>query len=248
MLSDMPCEETVAIVIPALDEEAIIGEVVTSIRRSLDPGADVRIIVVDNGSTDSTAARARAAGAEVVAETTRGYGRACATGVAAATGAELIVLLDGDGADDPADLAAILAPLRSGEADLVVGVRARRERASMTVQQAWGNRAAALAIRVLYGVQVRDLGPFRAIRRRHLLGLEMAEMTYGWSTEMLVKSLRAQLRYQEVEVNYRRRTGVSKVGGTVAGSVRAGASILRTVARYSRWAPVGARTSRPLGA
>ena len=244
----MPREETLAIVIPALDEEAIIGEVVTSIRRSLDPGADVRIIVVDNGSTDATAAMARAAGAVVVAEPTRGYGRACAAGVAAALGAEVIVLLDGDGADDPADLAAILAPIWNGEADLVVGVRARRERGALTLHQAWGNGVAALAIRVLYRARVRDLGPFRAIRRQHLVDLEMAEMTYGWSTEMLVKCLRARLRYREVEVNYRRRTGVSKVGGTVAGSVRAGASILRTVARYSRWAPAEARAPRPVSA
>ncbi len=244
----MSREESLAIIIPALDEEAIIGEVVTSLRRSLQPGAEVRIIVVDNGSTDSTAVVARAAGAEVVSEPTRGYGRACAAGVAAAAGAELIVLLDGDGADDPADLAAILAPLRSGEADLVVGVRTRRERGAMTLAQAWGNQLAALVIRVIYGARVRDLGPFRAIRHRHLLGLEMAEMTYGWSTEMLVKCLRARLRYREVEVFYRRRTGVSKVGGTVAGSVRAGLAILGTVARYARWAPAGTPAGRAVRA
>ena len=233
----MAHEESLAIIIPALDEESIIGEVVTSLRRSLQPGAEVRIIVVDNGSTDSTGLVAWAAGAEVVSEPIRGYGRACAAGVAAAAGAELIVLLDGDGADDPADLAAIVAPLRSGEADLVVGVRTRRERGAVTLHQARGNQLAALAIRVLYGARVRDLGPFRAIRRRHLLGLQMAEMTYGWSTEMLVKCLRARLRYREVEVSYRRRTGVSKVGGTVGGSIRAGVAILGTVARYRRWAP-----------
>lgn len=244
MMSKVPAEESVAIIIPALDEEAVIGRVVESIRGVLDPGAIVRIIVVDNGSADRTAAVAAAAGAEVVSEPTRGYGQACAAGVAAADGSEILVLLDGDGSDDPADLAAILGPLRSGEADLVVGVRARSERGAMTVQQIFGNRLACLAIHLIHGTRINDLGPFRAIRRRHLLLLEMDEMTYGWSTEMVVKSLRARLRYREVEVSYRRRTGVSKVGGSVLGSLRAGRSILGTVARHSRWVP--ASQARPI--
>lgn len=235
----MPADESLAIIIPALDEEAVIGRVVESIRAALDPDQVARVIVVDNGSIDATGAMAAAAGALVVSEPVRGYGRACAAGVAAAEGAEFLVLLDGDGSDDPADLTAILEPLRRDEADLVVGVRARSERNAMTVQQVWGNRLTCLAIRVIHGTSVHDLGPFRAIRRRHLLALDMAEMTYGWSTEMVVKCLRAGLRYREVDVSYRPRTGVSKVGGSLSGSLRAGWSILGTVARHSRWAPAG---------
>lgn len=225
----------VALIVPALDEAAVIGRVVREMRAALPSGLAGRIIVVDNGSSDATARVAEEAGAEVVAEPHRGYGRACAAGVAAAVGVDYLVFLDGDGADLPSDLPRILEPILSGGADLVVGVRRRRERGSMTPWQVAGNRLAATAIHLLYGVRVGDLGPFRAIRRSDLKALEMAEMTFGWSTEMVIKSLRAGLRYREVEVGYRRRVGVSKVGGTLAGSVRAGGSILRTAFAYSRW-------------
>ncbi|GAC1655495.1 MAG: glycosyltransferase family 2 protein [Candidatus Dormibacteraceae bacterium] len=230
--------EPIAVVIPALDEAAVIGRVVHGVRDNLPTGWPARILVVDNGSRDATGLEAERAGAELVAQPHRGYGRACAAGVRAAAGAEFIVLLDGDGADDPADLNRILAPLLAGEADLVVGVRRRRERGSMTLPQLWGNRLATAVIRILYGTRVGDLGPFRAIRRHDLERLQMSEMTYGWSTEMVVKALRLGLRYREVDVDYRRRVGVSKVGGTLVGSLRAGWGILRTAVTHAGWTPV----------
>ncbi|MGH3144553.1 MAG: glycosyltransferase, partial [Rubrobacter sp.] len=175
----------------------------------------------------------------------RGYGYACRAGVMAARDAEVIVLLDGDAADDPGDLPQVLGPLIEGEADLVVGSRVARpgarERGSMTPQQIFGNRLAAFLMYFLYGTRVSDLGPFRAIRRRHLLALEMREMGYGWSVEMMVKAARAGYRYREVPVRYHRRIGVSKVGGTLRGSLKAGWSIISTVLRYSRWKPAEVR-------
>jgi len=226
----------VVAVVPALDEAQAIGAVVAALRAQ--PLID-RVIVVDNGSHDQTAMVAAAAGATVVSEPIRGYGRACHAGVAAAEGADVIVLLDGDAADDPAELPRIVTPILDGDADLVVGCRVAsgRETGAMTAQQVAGNRVASALLRSLHGVRVSDLGPFRAIRRDDLLRLEMCEMTYGWSTEMVVKSRRAGLRYLEVPVSYRRRVGVSKVGGTLRGSVGAAIFITRAILRHSRWRP-----------
>jgi len=226
----------IAAVIPCLNEAASIGQVVAQLRAQ--PHVRVeRVIVVDGGSTDGTGDAASAAGAEVVREERRGYGRACHAGVLAAEGADVLVLLDGDASDDPADLPRIVGPVVAGEADLVVGSRGRggREPGSMTPQQLVGNRLAAALMRLLYGLRVSDLGPFRAIRRDKLLALGMREMTYGWSVEMTVKAARAGYRYREVPVSYRRRIGVSKVGGTVKGSLKAGWCILSTTLKYARW-------------
>jgi glycosyltransferase involved in cell wall biosynthesis len=226
----------IAAVIPALNEAPSIARVVAGLLARTDVPLD-RVIVVDNGSTDDTAELASAAGAVVVREPQRGYGRACLAGVLAARDAEIIVLLDGDAADDPADLPRVLAPLLRGEADLVVGSRTlgSREAGSMTPQQIFGNALAAWLMRRLYRLRVSDLGPFRAIRRADLLALEMAEMTYGWSVEMMVKGARAGYRYREVPVQYRRRIGVSKVGGTLSGSLRVGWCIIGTTLRHCRW-------------
>lgn len=221
---------------PALDEAPVIALVV---RGLLDTRCVHEVIVVDNGSLDATAAEARRAGARVVCEPQRGYGRACLAGVMAASAANVILLQDGDGADDPSDVPRVLAPVLAGEADLVVGVRSasQREAGAMTSQQVAGNRVAGAWIRLLYGVRVSDLGPLRAVRRSCLLELQMSEMTYGWSVEMVIKAARSRLRYQEVPVSYRRRVGVSKVGGTLGGSLKAGGAILSTIARCSRWSP-----------
>lgn len=226
-------------VIPALDEAPSIAGVVETLRAQRTVSLH-RIIVVDNGSSDGTGEIARRAGASVVREERRGYGYACLAGVLVAKEAEVIVLLDGDAADNPEDLSNILEPLLAGEADLVVGSRTlgSREPGSMTPQQVLGNRLATFLMRNIYGVKVTDLGSFRAIGREDLLALEMQEMTYGWPVEMMVKAARAGYRYHEVPVRHRRRTGgVSKVGGTLRGSLMAGWYILSTVFRYSRWTP-----------
>ena len=225
-------------VIPALNEADAIAQVVESLRSQETLDA---IVVVDNGSTDGTGDIAREAGANVVREERRGYGYACKAGVLTARDADAIVLLDGDAADDPGDLQRLLEPLLNDETDLVVGSRmlGSREPGSMSLQQILGNRLAAWLMRNIYGFQVSDLGPFRAIRRSDLLALDMREMTYGWSVEMMVKAVRAGYRYREVPVKYHRRIGVSKVAGTVGGSVRAGWCILSTTFRYWRWKPTG---------
>jgi glycosyltransferase involved in cell wall biosynthesis len=230
----------IAAVIPALDEALSIARVVEGLRGQALLAAG-EVIVVDNGSTDGTGEIARRAGARVVREERRGYGYACLSGVLAAREADVIVLLDGDAADDPGDLARVLEPLLGGEADLVVGSRmaepGSRARGSMTPQQIFGNHLAAALMRALYGLKVSDVGPFRAIRREDLLALGMQEMTYGWPSEMIVKSARAGYRYREVPVRYRRRIGVSKVGDTLVGSLRVGWRIISTILRYSRWKP-----------
>jgi glycosyltransferase involved in cell wall biosynthesis len=228
----------IAAVIPALDEAQSIARVVEGLSAQA-LLASGEIIVVDNGSTDETGEIARRAGARVVREERRGYGYACLAGVLAADDAEVIVLLDGDAADDPEDLPRVLEPLLAGEADLVVGSRALGSRAkgSMTWQQVFGNHLAAFLMHALYGVRVSDVGPFRAIRRDHLLALEMREMTYGWPSEMIVKSARAGYHYREVPVSYHRRLGVSKVGDTLVGSLKVGWRIISTILRYSRWTP-----------
>jgi glycosyltransferase involved in cell wall biosynthesis len=224
-------------VIPALNEEAAIGRVVESLPRDL----LTQIIVVDNGSTDDTATVAWKAGAVVITEPEQGYGAACAAGVTLARrlDAAVIVLLDGDASDVPSDLAAILAPVLAGDADIVMGSRARGniEPGALTPQQRFGNWLAARILR-RYGLAITDLGPFRAIRADALATLDMRERTYGWSTEMLVKAARAGLRMQEVPVSYRKRVGgKSKVGGTVRGSIKAAIVILQTAYRYAGWVP-----------
>ncbi len=231
--------QRVVAVVPALDEARSIAGVVRALREQRAVALH-RVIVVDNGSTDGTGETARRAGAHVVREERRGYGYACLAGVLAAGEAGVIVLLDGDAADDPDDLSRILEPLLSGDADLVVGSRTlgAREPGSMTPQQVLGNRLAAFLMNKIYGVNVSDLGSFRAIRRDDLLALEMGEMTYGWPVEMIVKAARAGYRYHEAPVRHRRRSGgTSKVGGTLKGSLMAGWYILSTVLRYARWTP-----------
>lgn len=238
---------TAAVVIPALDEAASIEDSVVELHAHIDQLAtdghpvDIRqIIVVDNGSTDATAARAETGGAFVVSEPQRGYGRACATGVLAAGDVDLIIQMDGDGSDNPADLADLLAPIVAGTADLVTGSRTRgtAERGSLLPQQVVGNWVATKALRLRYGVRATDLGPFRVIRRKELLALGMSEMTYGWSTEMMARSARAGLRMAEVPVSYRVRAGgESKVSGNLRASIKASERIMGTVLRAARDRP-----------
>ncbi|HEX8982716.1 MAG TPA: glycosyltransferase family 2 protein [Ktedonobacterales bacterium] len=232
----------VVVVMPALNEEAAVGAQVRAVlaHPALAALPLARVIVVDNGSDDATTTVASVAGAEVVSEPRRGYGRACLAGVLAAADDDLVLLMDADGSDDLAGAARVARLVLSGAADLAMGSRTRGsvEPGALTPQQVAGNAVAALLMRLLCGVRVSDLGPVRAIRRETLLAFDMREMTYGWSTEMLVKAARAGLHIAEAPVDYHRRAaGQSKVSGTLAGSVRAGWRILTSIARYARWRP-----------
>jgi glycosyltransferase involved in cell wall biosynthesis len=215
-------------VIPALDEERAIGAVVRGA-----PAFLAEIIVVDNGSRDATAAIAAASGARVVAEPRRGYGRACKTGVAAALPCDIILFMDADGADDPADAGAIVAPVAEGGVDLVIGSRriGRVEKGALTLPQRWGNSLACALIRAFWGVRFTDLGPFRAIGTGALARLAMEDNAYGWTVEMQARAAKLGLRVAETPVHYRRRVGTSKISGTVKGVIRAGATILYVVFR-----------------
>jgi glycosyltransferase involved in cell wall biosynthesis len=227
---------------PALNEEAAVGDQTRAVlaHPALLALPLARVLVVDNGSDDGSALAARLAGAEVVSEPRRGYGQACLAGALAAQPGDILLLMDADGSDDLAGAARVAQLVIAGTSDLAMGSRVRGtvERGALTTQQRVGNAVAATLLRALYGARVSDLGPVRAIRREALLALDMREMTYGWSTEMLVKAARAGLRIVETPVDYHRRAGgVSKVSGTLAGSVRAGWRILAAIARYARWRP-----------
>ena len=211
-------------IIPCLDEEPAVGQLVAALRRNLDAGD--RVIVVDNGSRDRTAEVASAAGAEVVSEPHRGYGRACLAGVWAA-GDGVAVFLDGDGADPPEDLSRVVAPIRAGAADLVVGSRRDREPGSMTAAQRFGNRLATTLIGLICGARVTDLGPMRAARRGDLLELGIADRRFGWPLEMVLRAGDAGWRIAEVPVDYLPRNGRSKVTGTVLGTWRAASDMRR---------------------
>ncbi len=223
----------ISVIIPALDEQDAIAGVVAGFRQSL-----VReCIVVDNGSVDSTAAQAREAGARVVSEPRRGYGRACAAGVSAChRDCDVLVFVDGDGSDVAEDLAQIAGPVLAGEYDFVVGSRVRGQRAagSMLASQLVAGWMAGLLMRLRYGVRYTDMGPFRAITRASLASLEMSETTYGWNLEMQMKAAARQLRILEVPVRYRERQGgVSKVAGSLRGSLRAAFRIMQVFIRIS---------------
>src|SRR5437773_6727371 len=223
----------VSVIIPALNEEEPIAGVVRDVAATKIP-AD--IIVVDNGSTDRTADRARQAGARVV-KALRGYGRACTAGVAALKPeCEVVVFLDGDGSDCPEFMNQLVDPITAGTHDFVIGSRTRgqREPGSMNFQQIFAGQLAGWLMSILYGVRYTDMCPFRAIGRDALEKLSMKEETYGWNLEMQMKAARLGLRILEVPVNHRRRTGgVSKVSGTLRGTFVAGARIIATFARIA---------------
>jgi glycosyltransferase involved in cell wall biosynthesis len=223
----------VDVVIPALDEESALPLVLREI-----PHPPVRrVVVADNGSTDRTAAVARANGAEVVHEPHRGYGAACLRALAhlAADPPDVVVFLDGDYSDHPAELSMLIDPILVGHAELVIGSRARgrRERRALSPQQRVGNAIACSALQVLYGVRYTDLGPFRAIRWDTLLALQMTDRNYGWTVEMQIKAAQRGVKHLEVPVSYRPRVGASKISGTLRGSVSAGVKILWLLGRHA---------------
>jgi glycosyltransferase involved in cell wall biosynthesis len=231
LFTDKPA--IVSVVIPCLNEEEPIAGVVAEV---LAQGVD-EVIVVDNGSTDATAARAKAAGARLMSEPRRGYGRACATGLAAVRpDADIVCFLDGDGSDVPAFLADVVGPVAKGEADFVMGSRLRgqREAGSMTPQQLVAGHLAGALMRLVYGARFTDMSPFRAIRVAELRALGMSEMTYGWNLEMQMRVAAAGQRILEVPVDHRcRRGGVSKVSGNLAAGLSAAGKIAATFLRLA---------------
>ncbi len=213
----------IAVIIPALNEEQAIGKVLSTI-----PGWVDDIVVVDNGSTDATAQVGRALGARVVTEPVRGYGAACQAGLRALSASDVVVFVDGDFSDCPEEMTYLVDPIVAGKADFVIGSRAtgQRQTGALSAQQRFGNWLACQLMRWFWDARYTDLGPFRAIRRPALERLNMRDRGFGWTVEMQLKAVRLGLKVREVPVSYRRRIGVSKISGTVVGTVQAGCKIM----------------------
>jgi glycosyltransferase involved in cell wall biosynthesis len=220
----------VSVIIPTRNEASAIGRVLADLPADL----VTEVIIVDSSSTDGTPEIAAKMGARVVQESRRGYGRACLTGLAAANSPDMVVFLDGDYSDRPSELPILLAPIIEGRADITLGSRlqGRRSVGALPWHQVFGNRLAAGLIRLLYKVDISDLGPFRAARAQVLRALALEETTYGWAVEMILKGARAGFRVVEVPVSYYPRIGKSKISGTLKGTVGAGWFILSLIARY----------------
>jgi glycosyltransferase involved in cell wall biosynthesis len=224
----------VKVIIPAFNEENAVGKVIRDIPKDLVS----EIIVVNNASTDQTEIKAREAGATVLKEPIKGYGRACLRGIHYLNKDEIkpdiVVFLDADYSDHPEEMPKLINPIVAGSSDLVVGSRAlgQRESRSMTIPQIFGNWLATKLLNIIYHANFTDLGPFRAIRFTSLMGLGMQDETYGWTVEMQLKAAKQNLAYQEVPVNYRVRTGKSKISGTIKGTIMAGYKILWTIFKY----------------
>lgn len=237
----MPTIPVIIVIIPAFNEARAIGRVVGDIPA----GLAHEVVVVNNASTDETVENATAAGATVLTEPRRGYGYACLRGIDYARGKnpDVLVFLDGDYSDHPDEMIRIVEPILSGRADFVVGSRmlGRREPGAMLPQALVGNRIACFLMRLFWGARFTDLGPFRSIRFDALEALGMRDTTYGWTIEMQIRAVRAGLRFEEVPVSYRRRIGVSKVTGTLAGTLKASAKILWTIGRFAMREAIGRR-------
>ena len=224
----------IKVIIPAFNEGDSIGNVIREL-----PSTVTEVIVVNNGSTDDTAKNAAAAGATVLLEERKGYGFACLKGLdyvaQQSKSPEIIVFIDGDYSDYPEELDQIVAPILNEDIDFVVGARkkALRELGAMTPQQVFGNQLATFLMRLFFRASFTDLGPFRAIKYEKLKELAMEDKTYGWTVEMQLKVLRKKMAYTEVPVRYKRRIGVSKVSGTVKGTIFAGVKILGWIFKYS---------------
>ena len=219
----------VFVLIPALDEEEAIGQVVTAVPRDI----VTEIIVIDNGSRDKTASEAQKHGATVLNETTRGYGHALMKGISyiAPKNPEILVFMDGDYSDYPEEIPRVIEPILEDNMDMVIGTRVlgEHEKGALLPQARFGNWLSAVLIRLFWGQRFTDLGPFRAITYNKFMALDMKELTYGWTVEMQIKAAKKKYNCTEVPVKYRKRTGQSKVTGTVLGSIKAGAGILRTI-------------------
>ncbi|MYC15647.1 MAG: glycosyltransferase family 2 protein [Gemmatimonadetes bacterium] len=226
----MPAPPRISVIIPVFNEQDAIEKVIGDIPSHL----PTEIIVVDNGSTDQTAKLAAAMGARIVRENRRGYGSACLAGIAATNNPDIVVFLDGDYSDHPNEMPDLIAPILENRADLVIGSRVlgNSEPGALMIQARFGNRLATSLIKILFGVSYTDLGPFRAIRYRALRDLNMRDKTFGWTVEMQVKAAKQALKIQEMPVSYRKRIGVSKITGTLKGTLKAGWKILFTIFKY----------------
>ena len=226
----MPDHTCISVIIPVFNEQDAIEKVIGDIPSDL----SAEIIVVDNGSTDQTAKLAAAMGARIVRENRRGYGSACLAGIAATGEPDIVVFLDGDYSDHPNEMSDLIVPILENRADLVIGSRVlgNSEPGALMIQARFGNRLATSLIKILFGVSYTDLGPFRAIRYGALMDLNMRDKTFGWTVEMQVKAAKRALKIQEVPVSYRKRIGVSKITGTLKGTLKAGWKILFTIFRY----------------
>ena len=224
----------IKVIIPAYNEQDSIGKVIGDIPKIVD-----EIIVISNNSTDKTVENAKKAGATVLFENRKGYGYACLKGMdyiaKKEKTPEVIVFLDGDYSDYPEQLTTLVNPILIDNLDFVVGARIKelRESGSMTPQQVFGNWLATFLMKLLFNAKFTDLGPFRAIKYNKLLALKMEDTTYGWTVEMQLKVLKQELTYKEVPMKYRNRIGVSKVSGTIKGSILAGVKILGWIFKYS---------------
>ncbi|MBA22038.1 MAG: UDP-glucose--dolichyl-phosphate glucosyltransferase [Flavobacteriales bacterium] len=226
--------QQIKVIIPAFNEQESVSHVINDLPKIVD-----EIIVIDNNSNDNTAEVARLAGATVLSEYRKGYGYACLKGIDYLKNLketpDIVVFLDGDYSDFPEELISLVTPIRDGKFDFVLGARVaeKRESGSMTPQQVFGNWLACFLMKILYGSSFTDLGPFRAIRWNTLIDLNMTDKTYGWTIEMQLKILRKKISYQEVEVNYRQRIGVSKVSGTLKGTIFAGIKIIWWIFKHN---------------
>lgn len=224
----------IKVIIPAFNEEASIGKVISEI-----PDLVSEIIVVSNNSSDQTETVAKKAGATVLREPQKGYGYACLKGLEYIASQEIkpdiVVFLDGDYSDYPQELHKIVAPIINNKVDMVIGSRVKRwrEKGSMTFPQVFGNWLATSLMKLFFNAKFTDLGPFRAIKYKKLLALQMQDKTYGWTVEMQLKAVKQKLTYIEVPVHYKNRIGTSKVSGTVKGAIFAGVKILGWIFKYS---------------
>ena len=231
--------QKIKVIIPAYNEEDSIAKVINDIPTIVD-----EIIVISNNSTDKTEENAANAGATVLKESKRGYGYACLKGMDYIASTSLsdqekkttiVVFLDGDYSDYPEQLTELIAPIINDNIDLVIGSRVKelREAGSMTPQQVFGNWLATFLMNIFFGAKFTDLGPFRAIKYQKLLQLKMEDKTYGWTVEMQLKAIKQHFSYKEVPMKYRNRIGISKVSGTLKGSILAGVKILGWIFKYS---------------
>jgi glycosyltransferase involved in cell wall biosynthesis len=222
------------VIIPAFNEEKAIGNVLKDIPKQLVS----EIIVVDNNSNDKTSETAKSAGATVLYEKKQGYGAACLKGIEylkmRSELPDIVVFMDADYSDYPEDMYQLIQPILDNKAEMVIGSRAlgNRQKGSMTIPQIFGNWLATNLLKVFYGVKFTDLGPFRAIKWGALLQMKMQDQTYGWTVEMQIKAAKLKIKSIEIPVNYRNRIGVSKVSGTIKGTILAGYKIITTLFKY----------------